>query len=671
MSISRVQIENYRSIKKCSLSLSDINILIGENGSGKTNVISAIKYFYDNLLTPHNDESVFDSNNKYSNCIKISITYNLHDLQIRCKQQISAKKSSYLPYFGKIVEMGKKGMITLTLIKVKDRKAIWIGADSNERTLIHDLMPLYLIDSRALNLTDWSNLWEHIGDLVKTDNKKSQLIKKDITNIVDNEDYKLKSFYEQLKKSFEKANVKIEKFSPKKSARTLAQSYFEGSEFDFKDNKLYHFSNGTNTFNYTKLLIEILSLISEKKMKSPFIIIDEPEISLHHKLIDELSNRIFETSNLTQYLISTHSPRMIKNIMANDSEKSSVFHVRIIQQYSFISKMRLFNTNSESKSKIRITDQHANAYFSRILFSIEGETELELFENKYIKELFPILKQADIVNKAMSDDVVKKIISPKIRKYFTPMISLVDMDKVIEKNKNENSFKIKENFFKSLNIDNERYYYTDKRIKTYNTRKRIYAMATKCRFDNKLPFFSCNDINFNIFLQLIKRYFNEYGIIVNETTAEGMLINKDNQFEFWDFAKKYIFQNQNIADIESYYNSFNRYDKLNFMRLLFNGKSDYILKLEEIKTANPNIAIDLYNLIINNRTDKTSGWVSKWIEYSLCSILRIDYENHNTFEEFIKAIEDKLILKNIQNKFAERFQEIHEVTSMMEIAIKN
>jgi predicted ATP-dependent endonuclease of OLD family len=651
MSISRVQIENYRSIKKCSLSLSDINILIGENGSGKTNVISAIKYFYDNLLIPHNDESIFDSNNKYSNCIKISITFNLHDLQIRCKQQISAKKSSYLPYFGKIIEMGKKGLITLTLIKVKDRKAIWIGADGNERALIHDLIPLYLIDSRALNLTDWSNLWEHIGDLVKTDNKTSQLIKKDITNIVDNEDYKLKSFYEQLKKSFEKANVKIEKFSPKKSARTLAQSYFEGSEFDFKDNKLYHFSNGTNTFNYTKLLIEILTLISKKKMKSPFIIIDEPEISLHHKLIDELSNRIFETSNLTQYLISTHSPRMIKNIMANDSEKSSVFHVRIIQQYSFISKMRLFNTNSESKSKIRITDQHANAYFSRILFSIEGETELELFENKYIKELFPILKQADIINKAMSDDVVKKIISPKIRKYSTPMISLVDMDKVIEKNKNENSFKIKENFFKSLNIDNERYYYTEKRIKTYNTRKRIYAMAAKCRFDNKLPF--------------------EYGIIVNETTAEGMLINKDNQFEFWDFAKKYIFQNQNIADIESHYNSFNRYNKLNFMRLLFNGKSDYILKLDEIKAANPSIAIDLYNLILNNRTDKTSGWVSKWIEYSLCSILRIDYENHNTFEEFKKAIEDKSILKNIQNKFAERFQEIHEVTSMMEIAINN
>ncbi|MCX7759246.1 MAG: retron Eco8 family effector endonuclease [bacterium] len=671
MGILKVQIENYKSIKKCSLSLNDINILIGENGSGKTNVISAIKYFYDNLLVTHNDESIFDANNKYSNCVKISITYNLHSLQIRCKQQISEGKSIHLPYFQKIVDIGNKGIIILTLIKIKDKKIVWKQGNESERALIHDLMPLYLIDSRSLDLTDWSNLWEHIGDLVKTENKISHLIKRDIGDIVDNEDYKLKILYDKLKKSFENANVKVEKFTPKKYARTLTQTYFEGSEFVFNNNKLYHFSNGTNSFNYTKLLIEVLILISEKKMKYPVIIIDEPEISLHHKLIDELSDRILDASKNIEFLISTHSPRMIKNIMMKDLGNSCVFHVRTIKQYSFISKMKLFNSKSESKPKIRITDQHANAYFARLLFSIEGETELELFENKFIKDIFPVLKQADIINKGMSDDVVKKIISPKIRRYSTPMIALVDMDKVICKNQNKNSFDIYEKFFNSYDVDNERYYYTEKRYKTYNTRKRIKAMSKKCKFNYNLPFFSSEDKNYKALLELIKSYFKEYGLIVAETTAEGMLINKYNQFEFWDFAKKHIFKSQNVNDIENYYDSFNQNNKLNFLRLLFYGKSDYILKLDQIKQFNPSMAIGLYDVIEKNRIDKTSGWVSKWIEYFLCSILNINYGKPNTYKEFKKAIEDNFVVERVRESFIENFQEIHEVISIMENAMKN
>ena len=51
MGIERIKIENYKSIKKCNLNLSQLNALIGENGCGKTNVISAIKYFYNNLIS--------------------------------------------------------------------------------------------------------------------------------------------------------------------------------------------------------------------------------------------------------------------------------------------------------------------------------------------------------------------------------------------------------------------------------------------------------------------------------------------------------------------------------------------------------------------------------------------------------------------------------------------
>lgn len=39
--LSKVAISGYKSIKKCDLTLNNINVLIGSNGAGKSNFISA------------------------------------------------------------------------------------------------------------------------------------------------------------------------------------------------------------------------------------------------------------------------------------------------------------------------------------------------------------------------------------------------------------------------------------------------------------------------------------------------------------------------------------------------------------------------------------------------------------------------------------------------------
>ena len=40
--ITKVQIENFKSIEKLSLPLGRVNVLIGENGCGKTNILEGI-----------------------------------------------------------------------------------------------------------------------------------------------------------------------------------------------------------------------------------------------------------------------------------------------------------------------------------------------------------------------------------------------------------------------------------------------------------------------------------------------------------------------------------------------------------------------------------------------------------------------------------------------------
>ena len=49
MKIKRLTIHNFRSIKEQSFDLIDYSLLVGVNDSGKSNIIDAVRMFYDDL----------------------------------------------------------------------------------------------------------------------------------------------------------------------------------------------------------------------------------------------------------------------------------------------------------------------------------------------------------------------------------------------------------------------------------------------------------------------------------------------------------------------------------------------------------------------------------------------------------------------------------------------
>lgn len=79
MPLIRIIIKNFKSIKNCNISLSDLNLLIGENGTGKTNILEAVEYFYRNLTAASATEQIFDENNRYSNESRIALVYDLSE----------------------------------------------------------------------------------------------------------------------------------------------------------------------------------------------------------------------------------------------------------------------------------------------------------------------------------------------------------------------------------------------------------------------------------------------------------------------------------------------------------------------------------------------------------------------------------------------------------------
>lgn len=95
MPLTRLTIKNFKSIKYCDITLSDLNVLIGENGTGKTNLLDAISYFYYNLTGSNISTEIFDENNHYSNEVRISLTYDLSEFV-----KISKSNTEEIPDFG-------------------------------------------------------------------------------------------------------------------------------------------------------------------------------------------------------------------------------------------------------------------------------------------------------------------------------------------------------------------------------------------------------------------------------------------------------------------------------------------------------------------------------------------------------------------------------------------
>lgn len=135
MPISRIIIKNYKSIKKCDISLSELNVLIGENGSGKSNILEAIDYFYRNLTRTEMREDIFDVNNRFSNEVNIAIEYDFKKIVDASDEKIQRQSAlertfiidlnGYQEYVQSVNAMAKNSInniIRVELSQVKKKK---------------------------------------------------------------------------------------------------------------------------------------------------------------------------------------------------------------------------------------------------------------------------------------------------------------------------------------------------------------------------------------------------------------------------------------------------------------------------------------------------------------------------------------------------------------------
>ena len=663
MGLKYLKIENFKSIKNCNMSIAELNILIGENGAGKTTILDAIKYFYNNMTENNQSNIIFDKNNFFSNCVKITLFFDCSHFFEISKSNMK-HKSNYDGYFKKIISLVNKKnnyVLKLELKQIKNKTIQW-NYDYQDRLIIKSLFPLFVIDTRNIDILHWEYIWDIIGDFNKLSNHENNKISKEINQILldDKEDISKKII--SLEKIFKQCNINLRKFKPREFSRILTQLFCSGSVFQKSKRNLSFFSDGTNTINYIELFLEVVNELSRQKMKEPIILLDEPEISLHPLFIDQLSNSIIEKKGDFCILLSTHSPRLIKNIQKKTTtNEMSLYNVRLLNKYTKIYIMNLY-TMFSPQSKYRVMDDHINSYFSKAILFVEGESELELFSNEYLLALFPKLRFIDVF-KGMSDELVLNVMNPNKNKSSIPFLCLVDLDKIIEYDTISRKFRLKQIW----NDSKEKYVFHKKEDEKLDIRfvnKRLKNMTQKLVMNYQLPFYSCEQPNFKKYLEVIKYYLSNYHIFTFETTVEGSLINLISIEYFFNYMKRENENSDNYKDFINYIQKFNQNDRLNLTRMLYGGKSDLLKKYKKIdKETLPEQMKNVLEQLSNSK--KTNGWITDFIEFyfkSVCSI-----ENIDQFKQYIYRYDNKKeILKRFSIDFKELNRLIIEVCGMIE-----
>ncbi|MEE0520077.1 MAG: AAA family ATPase [Bacteroidaceae bacterium] len=333
--IERIEIYNYKSIRESSVSLSPINILIGENGAGKSNFISFFelaKALYDQrlgsyMLSNGGMAAQLYRGLKHSKSIRGVIDYNnTNDFFFELKPGIGGEKA-YIEqtgdYFNWSGEPNKdyskwsktiwdKAVEESNILEAKYPRAKYIRAllesfivyhfhDTSKTSPMRQPCPL---DDNASLRYDASNLPAVLYRLQQTDKCAFNIIEATVRSVA--------PYFKRFKlapMSTDAARIKLE------WEENDSDMYLDASAF----------SDGTLRF------ISLATLLLQSKLPDT-IIIDEPELGLHPFAMVKLSSMIKRASYKAQIIIATQSVELINNFSIEDlivvgrRDNQSTFH---------------------------------------------------------------------------------------------------------------------------------------------------------------------------------------------------------------------------------------------------------------------------------------------------------------------------------------------------------
>ena len=429
MRITRIKVENFRSIKSADIKVSEFNIFVGQNNHGKTNLFEAIEWFYSG--TGDLGRIVFQQNQK----LDVSVELEFTDVQAGIEAVRNEKNRESFRKFA-------DGRDVIQVIRRKSdggKRLLWLDEQQGWSTknfagfdkAFNDCIPRLEYVSTATKLSDISKYAKKtpIG-----------LMLSGVLTAILETSQKYQSFQQKFEEVFGASDSDVRAKLDELSGRVklhLEQQFpdctsvfFEVSEPAF-DDILKNFETTINDGIETKaeekgdgmqraLMLAIIKTYSDFRRehdelgKNFIFLIDEAELHLHPTAQRQLKDALLTLSqNGDQVLINTHSSVLV----ADDHPEQTLFKV---EKNGGVTE--IIPISSQEKSDIvyeLLGGSPADLLLPNNFLIVEGRSELELI-TRVIKRHYPNSPKIQIII-AEGDSAKQRRSMDSINVAFTPL----------------------------------------------------------------------------------------------------------------------------------------------------------------------------------------------------------------------------------------------------------
>ena len=319
--IQKIQINNYKSIRSLDLDMKPINILIGSNGSGKSNFIGFFKFLkniYDRNLQNHiaeegSSEDILHFGSKVSSSLSGKIDFKEEEIEFYASYEFELRPNADYQLFFQdeyaTIQQEKDGFPYKEKVGLSGRTEsilcqwesfVGMGVIANMQSFrvfhFHDT-------SKTSALRKPAQL--HDNDFFREDGANLPAFLYWLQQKHPKDFKKIELVIRSVDPFFDCFSLKAERLNEEQIRLRWKE---KGSEayFDAK-----HLSDGTLRF------IALATLLLQPEPPQ-VVLIDEPELGLHPFAINKLSALIQKASARTQLIISTQSANLVDNFDPED-----------------------------------------------------------------------------------------------------------------------------------------------------------------------------------------------------------------------------------------------------------------------------------------------------------------------------------------------------------------
>jgi len=300
--LNRIVIKGFKSIKECDLELNNINVLVGANGAGKSNFISAFELYNEfspNLnryATKKGMNTLFYNGLKFTDEIEMEMSFQCYSVFFN----IEPTENNSLGVIDYGLKLSDCGLKLLGEVKKEDffNKQGIFYLKPFRWYHFHDTSPSAKV-KQAHNISNCAVLFEDARNLAAFL-------------------YRLKNFfpreYSSILRAIQRAAPYFDEFAlaPEEGNEELIFLRWrqKGWEDTLNPSQL---SDGTLRFICLATL-----LLQPTKLQPATIIIDEPELGLHPYAMTIVAELVKKVANKKQLILATQSAEFLDHFEAED-----------------------------------------------------------------------------------------------------------------------------------------------------------------------------------------------------------------------------------------------------------------------------------------------------------------------------------------------------------------